>query len=200
VDGRLKVRDSFTHGNRCYLLLEAMTGGAGAPPPPSKQTALRSVLTAGGLKVPALELGRTASTVLLHSRAVLEFMGLSCAPSKTPALVMLAAYCAHGLRIEHDGRYTELSEGDARYAVASVTRPDAAAGRLLSPALREVLRMVVDGMTHAEIARARGTSHRTVANQLSAIFHRLGVSGRLELMRHLATASAFPCGAQRISA
>ena len=45
----------------------------------------------------------------------------------------------------------------------------------------EVLRMTVEGMSHAEIANGRGTSRRTVANQLGAIFRKLGVSGRSAL-------------------
>lgn len=40
-------------------------------------------------------------------------------------------------------------------------------------------------MPYSEIARRRGTSTRTIANQLSAAFRRHGVSGRCELILRL---------------
>ncbi len=58
---------------------------------------------------------------------------------------------------------------------------------LLSPAERVVLRAFVDGMTYREIAVARGTAPRTIANQLATIFRKLGGSGRLDLIRRLVT-------------
>ena len=51
----------------------------------------------------------------------------------------------------------------------------------LTPAEREVLRSLLDGMTRASIARARATSERTVANQIASIFRKLGVHSRSEL-------------------
>lgn len=45
----------------------------------------------------------------------------------------------------------------------------------------EVLRLLARGLSNAEIARARGRSTRTVANQVARIFRKLGVRSRLEL-------------------
>lgn len=47
---------------------------------------------------------------------------------------------------------------------------------------QQIVRRVVAGDTDAEIARERGTSVRTVGNQLAAIFRKLGVRGRSELV------------------
>lgn len=54
----------------------------------------------------------------------------------------------------------------------------------LTRAEREVTRLVLDGLTNEQIAKARGTAPSTVANQLQAIFEKLGVNGRLELVAH----------------
>jgi DNA-binding CsgD family transcriptional regulator len=57
-------------------------------------------------------------------------------------------------------------------------------GRLypLTPAESEVIVHVLAGRTNAEIAAARGTSTRTVANQVASLFRKLGVASRLELV------------------
>ena len=52
-------------------------------------------------------------------------------------------------------------------------------------ALRWEGTVLLEGRSHAEIARARRTSTRTIANQVSAIFRRLNISGRGELMSFL---------------
>ena len=51
----------------------------------------------------------------------------------------------------------------------------------LSPAECEVARLALDGRSNDEIARTRGTSARTVANQLRAIYRKVGVVTREEL-------------------
>ena len=48
----------------------------------------------------------------------------------------------------------------------------------LSPAEREVTARLLDGYDNERIARERGTSLRTVANQVASIFRKLGVSSR----------------------
>ena len=44
-----------------------------------------------------------------------------------------------------------------------------------------VLALVLGGQSNAEIARARGTSVRTIANQVAAVYQKLGVGSRREL-------------------
>lgn len=53
----------------------------------------------------------------------------------------------------------------------------------LTSAEKEIVVHVLEGRSNAEIARARGTSARTVANQLAAVFRKLGVQSRSELAR-----------------
>src|SRR5688572_32550121 len=55
----------------------------------------------------------------------------------------------------------------------------------LTQAERAVALLVLDGRTDAEIATARGVSKRTVANQIAAVFRKVGVSSRVELAARL---------------
>lgn len=54
-------------------------------------------------------------------------------------------------------------------------------GQDLSPAELDVMRLALQGLSNAQIAKARRTSIRTVANQLASVFRKLGVRSRLEL-------------------
>lgn len=52
----------------------------------------------------------------------------------------------------------------------------------LPAAMRAVAALALEGLDNAAIAKRRGTSVRTVAKQLEAIYRRLGVGSRRELM------------------
>lgn len=51
----------------------------------------------------------------------------------------------------------------------------------LTEAELEVARLAVEGLDNKSIAARRGTSVRTVANQLASVYRKLGVSSRAEL-------------------
>ena len=55
----------------------------------------------------------------------------------------------------------------------------------LSEAERQVVALLTTGSTNADIARCRGSSTRTVANQVQSIFRKLGARSRAELMIRL---------------
>ena len=59
----------------------------------------------------------------------------------------------------------------------------------LTPGELQVIGLLLQGRRDAQIARARGTSERTVLNQLSSIFRKLGVKGRDELLVLLQSAT-----------
>jgi DNA-binding NarL/FixJ family response regulator len=61
----------------------------------------------------------------------------------------------------------------------------------LTRAEREVTTLVLEGWTNEQIAKARGTAPSTVANQLQAIFEKLDVNGRLELVAYCVERSRF---------
>ncbi len=53
----------------------------------------------------------------------------------------------------------------------------------LTRAEREVLALVVTGASNAQVARQRGTSVRTVANQMARLLQKLNAGSRYELVR-----------------
>lgn len=81
-------------------------------------------------------------------------------------------------------RAYSLDDIDDDIVVLSFPATPVTAETRLGDAEREVAAMAARGLSNREIARARGTSERTVANQLSTIFRKLGVSSRVELARH----------------
>jgi DNA-binding CsgD family transcriptional regulator len=54
--------------------------------------------------------------------------------------------------------------------------------RLLTPAEQAVLERLLAGESNVAIARRRGTSARTVANQVASIFKKIGVGSRRQLL------------------
>jgi len=75
--------------------------------------------------------------------------------------------------IELDGR--ELA------VITLPVRPPRSLADALTAAEREVVEAVQAGHSNASIARARGTSPRTIANQLASIYAKLGIVSRHEL-------------------
>lgn len=52
---------------------------------------------------------------------------------------------------------------------------------------QEILELLLRGHDNRSIAAKRGTSTRTVANQITSVFRKLGVRSRAELMADLLT-------------
>lgn len=84
-----------------------------------------------------------------------------------------------------------FEEGGERFALLEwpVERPATAARRPAgypvppgAPAQREVLHLLLRGLSNAEIARLRRRSERTVAHQVDSIYRRLRVGSRAELI------------------
>jgi DNA-binding NarL/FixJ family response regulator len=69
---------------------------------------------------------------------------------------------------------------------AGASAPPAAAGppgrASLTTRENEVVSLVVEGLRNEEIARRLGINEKTVRNHLTAVFAKMGVSGRLELV------------------
>lgn len=62
----------------------------------------------------------------------------------------------------------------------------------LTKAERDVAALVLEGLSNQAIARARGTSVRTIANQVAAVFRKLKVTARVELGRAVLEERARP--------
>jgi DNA-binding CsgD family transcriptional regulator len=130
------------------------------------------------------------STIAFCASDGLDKLGISCRPRRVHPLLMLAAKAArdHDLSVLGSSNLV-LAEG-ASLRVIGIVRPDAGLSGLLPKAELAVIRRVVEGHCHEDIARERGTSVRTVANQIAAVFRRLCVSGRNDLVHRLFAESA----------
>lgn len=139
-----------------------------------------------GRKTVCFDFNLHSSTLAQGLKQTLARIGLNCSPARVPLVVALLAHAATGCasrelwvgRFELEGR---------RYVVLSAHLYSKAWERL-SSAERAVLELRAIGKSHSDIAEQRRTSPRTVANQLAAATHRLGVSGRLDLLRMMASA------------
>jgi DNA-binding CsgD family transcriptional regulator len=73
-----------------------------------------------------------------------------------------------------------------------ISRPLMNAGEDLTAAERDVLHRFVRGDSLREIGIARGSSLRTVANQVQSIYRKLGTRSRQGLARYLTGKDAGP--------
>ena len=89
-----------------------------------------------------------------------------------------------------DRRATRFRLGGTEYVVLREPADEPRWGAL-TPAEREVAEGVLAGCSNAQIASLRGTSASTVVNQLSAVYRKLGVASRFELIA-LATGKPTP--------
>lgn len=75
---------------------------------------------------------------------------------------------------------------EPRLLRARAAAPRGTGGRPAPPSLtdreRDIVALVGKGLRNEEIARRLGISEKTVRNNLTAVFDKLGVSGRLELV------------------
>jgi DNA-binding CsgD family transcriptional regulator len=79
-------------------------------------------------------------------------------------------------------RASRLRVGTDEIIVLSVPVATQSLPASLSAAEREVAQEILAGRSNAQIAEARGTSVRTVANQVNAILRKSGADSRAELM------------------
>lgn len=64
----------------------------------------------------------------------------------------------------------------------------------LTESEQQVVRMVLEGLSNADIARQRGVSARTIVNQLASSYEKLGICSRRELKARLSRpASSSTC-------
>ena len=75
----------------------------------------------------------------------------------------------------------DVQIGGEELVVISMPSEPADSLRELSPAQREVALAAASGDSNAAIARRRRCSPRTIANQLAAVYRKLGIASRAEL-------------------
>ena len=176
LDGRLFVSDSRCEAGRCFAVLEH--GSGLRRPCAGGVRILERIFQGESQKALAGELGLATATVACHSMRALKVLTRQHRVSRAPIVLIMAALAARGLPLG-PARFEELRR-DARWVI-SVEVPGRSFRARLSRSEWEVARLAIEGQPHAEIARARGTSVRTIANQLASVFGKLGTFGRAEL-------------------
>jgi len=182
--GQFRVVDCYFSEHRCYVVTEA-TGGEAQPVARSAIRVLEAVLTHGAQKVVAIDLEMTPSTVASKTRVALQAMGVGCTAMRIHPLLVLAALEGGRMDPSVCGSLSFVAHLGRRLRVVSVARADRRLAESLPRAEFHVARLLFEGVSQARIAHTRGTSQRTVANQLASVFRRLKVSGRGEFLLFL---------------
>jgi DNA-binding NarL/FixJ family response regulator len=102
------------------------------------------------------------------------------------------AGCCHGAGSE-TRQAAPRESGDAcvgKGALIAASRPDLL-GRV-SPKQREVLELLLDGLTEPQIARRLGRSRHTVHDHTKAIYAALGITRRVQLVLLFSTPPSQP--------
>ncbi|HYP99945.1 MAG TPA: LuxR C-terminal-related transcriptional regulator [Polyangiaceae bacterium] len=186
AEHRLSTVMSFVHEGHALLVLVETELANQAGVVPRYWPLLESVLLGTGRKVLCFDRNLHTSTLAQGLRHTLAGIGLNCSPARVPLVLALWAHVAAG-SATHELKVSRAEFGGRRYLTLR-TMLYSKAWDALTAAERKVLELRAMGNTYADIARERKTSCRTVANQLAAATHRLGVSGRLDLVRRMASA------------
>ena len=187
--GSCKI-ESWSHAQDSWSLVVSRQPAADGARPvalrPRDVEILEHALLCGVRKLVAVEVGLSCSSIAVILQSCFQFMGLSCLPSRIPGLLVAAAHARHHQAVKFQSSLSASNDNRFAYRTITVPRPDSALAAWLAPAEHAVINLLIEGLTYAEIARARQTSIRTVANQVASGFRRLGVSGRAELLCTLA--------------
>jgi DNA-binding NarL/FixJ family response regulator len=188
---RLVVEHTFS-SQRCHVVLRRWCGPK-ASLTFAQRELLRRLVLGQPQKAVALELGTSAAAVTQRAQRCLRRLGLRCRLSLMPLFAVTAGMVHHrSSQVDVVARVSLRRVQVEELDVVSFPRPDAALPRELSNAEQKVTRLLIEGRSQAEIADRRGTTPRTVANQLGAVFAKLHVSGRVELIRYLLMTPSYP--------
>lgn len=178
---RSRIRDAFCTEDSCHFLLEPCSG---PPLSPRQVHILDRVLGGHTQQELCMEYKLCAATVSQAVSKTLHLIGLECRVAAVPPLLVMVAHAARG-NLAATARVAELSIDGVKLELVRAERPDRVLDSRLSSAEQTVLRLIVEGLSNAEIGVRRKTSTGTVANQAGAIFRKLEVSGRGELLARL---------------
>jgi DNA-binding NarL/FixJ family response regulator len=178
------VVDDFFSTERCYLVVAPRRAEPAQRVEGRRLAILQAVMAGLPQTNVAIDLSLAPSTVAVNTRLGLECLGVWGKASRSHPLLMLAAMAATQPSAT-TARASAFVVDDHQLRVIGASRPERHLAGVLPGAELAVIRRLVEGWSHAEIARERGTSTRTIANQIAAVFRRLSVSGRNELLQRL---------------
>lgn len=185
--GTCKI-ESWSHGENTWSMVVSrrphltLAGTHGVGLRARDVEILEQALLCGVRKLVAVEAGLSCSSIAVILQGCFQFMGLDCLPSRIPGVVVAAAHARRHQSSHIAPHQPSRADCQVTTQTISVPRPDRALRAWLAPAEHAVIHLLIEGRCYAEIAQARHTSIRTVANQVASGFRRLGVSGRAELL------------------
>lgn len=188
VSGKLEVALASAEPGRAIVILRARST-------PSRPLAARAIeatertLLGERRKVIAHDMGFSVSMLALVLKASLVSLGLDGKPSRASAALVMLIHGARGAGAPCGTFIGDCDHAGERLTVITHLFDESVLCGL-SPSQRAVMLMVANGRSCAHIAARRNRSGRTVINQIAAASRRLGISGRFELLRCLATGRA----------
>lgn len=179
VDGRWTLLDHFDGDGRRFVVARANEPTIREPRALTRRERQVASLAAQGHsnRVIGYMLGLSEGTVAVHLHRGMAKLGID-------RRVGLASLHLTATRVD---RLIDGQVGDTPLEVASAPAPRLPSA--LSPAERDVTQAVLRGLTDAQIAAARGVSARTIGNQLTNVYRKLGVASRSELVARLGAGS-----------
>lgn len=181
VRGRLFLADACYAGDRAFATLALAPRTSTSPIDRADGDLLARALLGERPKTLAWEIGVVPSRIATRCTNALLALGRERQLPHVSLLLVAAAHAARGLSLPPARVEGVPNASGASQWVVSIDNPARSLEPHLSPSEYTVARLAVEGKTYAAIAVERGTSERTVANQLASTFRKLHVSGRCEL-------------------
>jgi len=195
MTGRLRLAQIVRQDTTIFVRLQRHTGPKASTLTPRERRVFTLLLAGRSQKQIAYDVGVSFTTVNTHVQSGLRKLGLGRSEHAIVVAAALSGKAFGRLWVESSPTGTPAPDEDMRLRI-ELSR---SALRILTQAEREVALLVVDGSTNAEIGTARGSSPRTVANQVASVFRKLEAHGRLELVRHLVARKPPASGEFRLS-
>lgn len=171
VTGRWSLVDRFDRDGRRFVVAHVNADSQVDPRAlsPTERRVARRLARGDSQKVIAYELGVAPSTVGNHVLNMGRKLGTSSQWETTSLLTTLLHHPHKQLTVE--GVQLRVWTKPAQKTPVNLTESEA-----------DVYHALLTGASNAEIARKRGTSPRTVAHQVRAVFAKVGVRSRQELL------------------
>jgi DNA-binding NarL/FixJ family response regulator len=184
VEGSITVHSYQNGARHCYVDLVPCGQPVAHRLPSRELEILKRVLLGECPKVLAMDMGWSAATISASLGHSLRRLGVPGSARHLPLFLVVMAHVAEG-RVSGDWFGARCMEWASGQLLLIVKRPDYGEIEPLSPGESMVARLLLEGNSHAVIAKQRATSPRTIANQIASVYGKLRVSGRIPLLRQL---------------
>lgn len=178
LGGRFVVLESSVTDELASLTLRRVTSPLTLLPRVASQ-GFDAVIRGELQKVWAIDSGLSPSSVATLLRQVMLNMNLGGSFTRVPLALPLLAHAV--TRPDLVAAYVEGNQEHASYVIR-FKRPESVFRPRLTRCEYEVMREYLEGHSYLQISSTRRTSVRTIANQMSSAFKKLGASGRFGVL------------------